>query len=68
VDAAASALDEWILAQAADRGCCVLRTKPEARCMSSNRDFCSDKAASAGVQFSFLPGKRCQEVPECSKR
>jgi hypothetical protein len=57
-----------MLAQAADRGCCVLKTAPEVRCMSSNRSYCSDKAASAAVPFTFLPGQRCQDVPECSKR
>ena len=52
------------LAGDSDRGCCVLKT-PEAKCVYTNKAFCTRKAKQANVGFEFHNGVECKAISAC---
>lgn len=55
---------EILLASDSDRGCCVLKTS-QAKCVYTNRAYCTHKAKQAGISFEFHMGTDCKSVPVC---
>jgi hypothetical protein len=53
-----------LLAADSDRGCCVLKTS-KAKCVYTNRAYCTRKAKQAGIPFEFHMGTDCQSIPAC---
>lgn len=54
----------YLLAGNSDRGCCVLKTS-KAKCVYTNRAYCTRKARQAGIPFEFHMGTDCKSIPAC---
>ena len=53
-----------LMAQAAARGCCVLRGG-NTSCAYTSQAYCEKKSRQSGGSFDFKPGKSCRDVPAC---
>lgn len=54
----------FLLAGDSDRGCCVLKTS-QAKCVYTNRAYCTHKAKQAGISFEFHVGTDCKTIASC---